>query len=419
VTVSATARLWTAIVRPLHRLLSLPPVSLGRVCVSGHPDSEENSLMAAILLAEVGSLDVTLLAENPPDARRYLEVLDRGEAAVEVVGRQSLRGVLAASRAGMLLFTHGLYGSPDLTARKVVVNMWHGFGPKATRASTSMREPVVADLMTCNSPVWAAAATRELGSPDTKLVRTGNPRQLAFRMTPDPSSFERLGLRPRSYVLWMPTFRSSTSATGRSWRDAPTLSSRSSDGDSPDVTETLARLARDADVEIVVKPHPADADRFERSGLRVLTTDEIFRSGMSLYQFIGASAAMISDYSSVWVEYLDLDRPLLLFCPDITEYLTGRGLNEPYMTDVARELITDEPAVVATFLERVGAGRDWRPEARAATRTALGLDGLELDRTVLTEALLQELAAFERSRRRGRGRGRQRTRGAPTGAVSG
>ena len=414
-TVSATARLGTSIVRPLHRLLSLPPASPRKVCVNGDPDHEENSLMAAILLAETGSFEVTLLAQNPQAARRYLAVLNRGGAPIEIVAKQSLRGVLRASRAGMLLFTHGLYGSPDLTARKLVVNMWHGFGPKATRASTSLREPVVATLMTCNSPVWAAAATRELGSPDTKLVRTGNPRQLACRTAPDPSAFERLGLRPRSYVLWMPTFRSSTSGHGRSWQDAPTLSGRRPDGRSSDATETLAGLARDAGVEVVVKPHPADSDRFERSGMRVLTTEEIFDAGMSLYQFIGASAAMISDYSSVWVEYLDLDRPLLLYCPDIAEYLTGRGLNPPFMTDVASDLITHDPAVLTSFLEGVREGRDWRPEARAAIRTALELDGREVDRTALTRALLEELAAFERGRRSGR----EGTPRAPTSAVPG
>jgi hypothetical protein len=386
------------------------------VCVCGHPDFEENSLMAAILLAEVKPLEVTLLAENPQEAQRYLRVLNRGDAAVQIVDKQSFRGVLRASRAGMLLLTHGLYGSPDLTARKLVVNMWHGFGPKATRASTSLREPVIAGVMTCNSPVWAAAATRELGSPDTKLIRTGNPRQLALRMPPDPSSFDRLGLRPRSYVLWMPTFRSSTSRTGRSWRDAPSLSTRPL-GDEPlDAAAALAGMARDAGVQLVVKPHPADADRFERSGLRVITTDEIFDSGMSLYQFIGASGAMVSDYSSVWVEYLELDRPLLLYCPDIAEYRTGRGLNEPYMTDVARDLITDQPDVVRSFLTSVAAGADWRREARAAARAALDLDGLDLDRTALTGALLQELAAHRSSRGRDHARFRA---GASTSTASG
>ncbi|WP_324275682.1 hypothetical protein [Blastococcus brunescens] len=64
-TVSVTARVWSSIVRPLHQLLSLAPASPRTVCVSGHPDHEENSLMAAILLAETGSVEVTLLAENP------------------------------------------------------------------------------------------------------------------------------------------------------------------------------------------------------------------------------------------------------------------------------------------------------------------------------------------------------------------
>jgi hypothetical protein len=124
---------------------------------------------------------------------------------------------------------------------------------------------------------------------------------------------------------------------------------------------------------------------------------------------------MISDYSSVWVEYLDLDRPLLLYCPDIAEYLTGRGLNPPFMTDAARDLITADPTVVTAFLEGVRAGSDWRPEARAATRTALGLDGLEVDRTALTDALLEELAAFGR----GRGSGREATGPSSTSVVSG
>jgi CDP-glycerol glycerophosphotransferase (TagB/SpsB family) len=152
-------------------------------------------------------------------------------------------------------------------------------------------------------------------------------------------------------------------------------------------------MARAADIEVVVKPHPLDADLFERSGLRVITTEEIFDAGMSLYQFIGSSAAMISDYSSVWVEYLQLDRPLLLYCPDIDEYVAGRGLNEPYMTEVATDLITGDPAAVVAFLEQVKSGADWNPEARAAARKALELDGLRVTRTAVTEALLKELHA--------------------------
>lgn len=402
---SAAARFANNIVKTTHRLLGSAPASRNRVCVYGSPDYEENSLVAAIVLAEVEFLKVTLLAKNPQDARRFLGLLNRSGAPVDIVNKHSFRGMWRASTAGMLLFTHGLYGSPDLTAGKLVVNLWHGIGPKATRAATSLREPIPFHLMTCNSPVWAATTARELGSPDAQLVATGNPRELALQMPPDPSSFERLGVTPSSYVLWMPTFRSSNAATGRNWQDAATLSGGPVDSAAVDPVEALARMARAADIEVVVKPHPLDADLFERSGLRVITTEEIFDAGMSLYQFIGSSAAMISDYSSVWVEYLGLDRPLLLYCPDIAEYVAGRGLNEPYMTEVVTDLITGDPETVVSFLECVKSGNDWHPEARAAARQALGVDGRHIDKGALIEALLQGLQ--EHDGRRGRGAARR------------
>jgi hypothetical protein len=111
---------------------------------------------------------------------------------------------------------------------------------------------------------------------------------------------------------------------------------------------------------------------------------------MTLYQFIGASSAMVSDYSSVWVEYLDVDRPLLLYCPDIASYVDGRGLSRPYITDVAAGLIVEKVDDIRPFLEAVRNGADWRPDGRAAVRTALRLDA-DGHRPSLAEVVLGEL----------------------------
>jgi CDP-glycerol glycerophosphotransferase (TagB/SpsB family) len=145
------------------------------------------------------------------------------------------------------------------------------------------------------------------------------------------------------------------------------------DGGLVDPVVAIAELARACGVDVVVKPHPLDADRYARSGLRVVTTEEVLEAGMSLYQLIGAADGMISDYSSVWVEFLGLDRPLLLYCPDLSEYAEGRGLNEPYMTEVAAGLIVERVDELRAFLEAVRDGRDWRPDARAATHAHLQL----------------------------------------------
>ncbi|SNX98730.1 CDP-glycerol glycerophosphotransferase, TagB/SpsB family [Geodermatophilus sabuli] len=373
--------------REVHRVLGSRLTPREAACVYGWPDHEENSLFAAVELAERTPLRVTLLAGDPLAAARYLAVADPRGAPVEIVGKNSARGIWRASRASVLLFTHGLYGSPDLTRRKLVVNLWHGFGPKAND-NVVFSASIPFNLMTCDTPLWAHAAAISLGVPHARLVQTGNPRQVALRTPPPPAALERLDLTS-SFVLWMPTYRSSNGRSGPVWQDAPALSDQAGNG--RDAVSTLAELAAAAGVRLVVKPHPLDADRYEASGLRVITTDDVFAAGMTLYQFIGASSAMISDYSSVWVEYLGLDRPLLLFCPDIADYVDGRGLSEPYMTDIAADLIVEQMDDIPPFLEAVRSGADWRPGGRAAVREALQLAPDDEELPCLAEVVMEEL----------------------------
>lgn len=120
-----------------------------------------------------------------------------------------------------------------------------------------------------------------------------------------------------------------------------------------------------------VKLHPMDADRFEDFEEWQISTDDLHKAGTTLYAFLGGAAGLISDYSGVWVEYLTLDRPLLLFCPDAGRYSRGRGFKDPNMMEIASGLITSEPNDVREFFRSIGAGEDWRPEARRTVRSFL------------------------------------------------
>jgi CDP-glycerol glycerophosphotransferase len=390
----ASGGLWSVLrrssVAASHWLLSLWPTRSARACVFGWPDYEENSLVAAASLASDGGFNVTLLVDDPVAARRYLGMIDASEPAVDLVRKNSLRGLVRASRSRVLVFTHGLYGAPDLTARKLVINLWHGFGPKATANATFARR-IPFGVMTCNTPVWAGPTARALGAPHARLVRTGNPRQAFLEKPGSPAALERLGLGDAPFVLWMPTHRSANGISGPVWRDSVALSGRAFHGESADAVTGLARMAQEAGVPLVVKPHPLDADDYARSGLRVITTKEILDSGMTLYQFIGSSAAMISDYSSVWVEYLHIDRPLALYCPDIAEYVQGRGLNPPYLTDIGGGLLVELTEDLRPFLEAVKRGSDWRPDARESLRAALDLAAPNSHVSSVASVVLNEL----------------------------
>src|SRR5690606_2465095 len=123
---------------------------------------------------------------------------------------------------------------------------------------------------------------------------------------------------------------------------------------------------------------------YERGGLRVVTTEEILEGGMTLYQFVAASAGMISDYSSVWAEYLDLDKPLILYCPDLGDYTAGRGFSRPTMTELAPGLIVHTDEAVKPFLEAIAAGQDWKAACRRRVREALKLKPGLVDRDDFT-----------------------------------
>jgi CDP-glycerol glycerophosphotransferase (TagB/SpsB family) len=70
----------------------------------------------------------------------------------------------------------------------------------------------------------------------------------------------------------------------------------------------------------VVKPHPADADRRLLPGVVTLDEDALVAAGVSLYGLLGASSGLVTDYSSVWVDYLLLDRPIAFSVPDRASY---------------------------------------------------------------------------------------------------
>ena len=65
----------------------------------------------------------------------------------------------------------------------------------------------------------------------------------------------------------------------------------------------------------------------------------------NLYHLIGQADAMISDYSSVWGDYLLLDRPIAFAFDDLEEYMKQRKVPfepmEEYMPGMKTRNVTD------------------------------------------------------------------------------
>ncbi len=73
-------------------------------------------------------------------------------------------------------------------------------------------------------------------------------------------------------------------------------------------------------LQLVIKPHPMDADRREWPGAVTVSEVDLIRTGVSLYGLLGQSRGLVTDYSSVWVDYLLLDRPIAFLVGDRGTY---------------------------------------------------------------------------------------------------
>jgi hypothetical protein len=325
-----------------------------QVTVYGWPDLEGNAVALLRHLAREGEeRRIVWLTSRPLPAPRA----DEGwRDRVRVRSKRSLSGFWAYIRSDVVCFTHGLYRSPVPRRGRVFINLWHGDGPKRTENREFAARPG-ATAIVGQTRLWGEKKAVELGMPASSALVVGNPRVDDFAEPMTVAQRQALvDLLGSRFILWMPTYRESNGAGFREWSDGARLS------DSGQMAE-LAASARAASerhgITVVVKPHPMDRDTYAGvPGLRSIDDESLRRLGLTLYQVLGAADALITDYSSVWTDYLVVDRPILLLCPDYEEYAATRGFNVPDLRAVAPGPLVEDAAALTDFIADVAAGRD-------------------------------------------------------------
>jgi CDP-glycerol glycerophosphotransferase len=302
--------------------------------------------------------------------------------------KKSMRAIWFSLTAELTVFTHGLYTAVDAPRNRLVVNLWHGDGPKRSTDTQLVRSTVVVSA----TQLWGTYKARIFGLPENSLAVVGNPRSDQFAEPLTEDALWKLGLNPsRRFVLWMPTFREAKGPRARAWSDGDKLSRNDEvDRTVRSLVEAAERLALD----LVVKPHPLDADTYSYPGLHVLRGEDFDASEVSLYQLLGNSDALISDVSSVWVDYMTLNRPIGFFMPDLEEIQTRRGLNIDNLEEILPGPRIDTPESAAHFLQQVYSSC---PEARPSAYPGAAEIGVVTE-LGCTNRLLEWLSDFQRRR---------------------
>jgi len=290
--------------------------------VYGHPPDEGNAVEVVRALSRRYRGSISWFVDPG-----LMNSRDAVPPNVEVVSKRSLSAMARYLSAEIVFFTHGLYGDAMPSPGQTFVNLWHGDGIKVETDRAGAGRPMhPAHFVVGGTSLLTHEKARTFRVPESGELVTGNPRVDQFAHGVPGTFWDEVGIDPqRPFVLWLPTFRLARGyGATAGWSDTS--------GDEHELNRTMTGVAEHlvaAGVQVLVKPHPLDAQPRAIPGTNRVGNAALARSGTSLYAVLGQSSGLVTDYSSVWTDYLLLDRPIGFVVPDADAYSRGRGLNPP------------------------------------------------------------------------------------------
>ena len=197
--------------------------------------------------------------------------------------------------------------------KQMVVNLWHGMPLKKIGNLEYGLENIDYNFFTklvSSSDLFTPIMKTAFNAKDEQMLLVGNIR--------NDELFEE---KKDKNIIWMPTYRNS-----KNYHDSQDAFIFSLDeSEFEDINTILAEY----EYHLYIKLHPLEESQFKfknnYSNIHMLSEEIISQHYGTLYKFLGTTSALITDYSSVFLDYYLLDRPVAFTINDYEEYKEKRG----------------------------------------------------------------------------------------------
>lgn len=215
-------------------------------------------------------------------------------------------------------------------ARKdqIRVQLWHGCGYK-TRVNFARCEDRY-EYTTVVSDLYSQIHQKIYGLRADQMLVTGYAKQdWIFEPYEKPLSQLLDVAEASKYIFWLPTFRMADDKLKElnqykldSDTGLPIVSSESQ-------LQELNKLLCDNNMVIIVKLHPFQKKDLirecEYSNIRILDNEDLVDKDLIINRILASADALISDYSSAAIDFLNADKPIAFTLDDEEEYKNSRG----------------------------------------------------------------------------------------------
>ncbi|MDI9624385.1 MAG: CDP-glycerol glycerophosphotransferase family protein [Methanothermobacter sp.] len=290
------------------------------------PDFSDNSLALFKFMNSIDeNLELSWIVNEPQDNTK-----------VKQYTRYDIKGILKILRAGCIVSTHGNLRRVRVPSQ-VFVNLWHGMPLKAIGHTGNKDTPPFSFddenyFLIATSTIMRNALSACFNQDPRRIYITGQPRNDKLFKGCDKKIFKILGIDPSVYekiVLFAPTFRKVGAID-----DGKIISYKFN---LPDFNKIKFRnFLKEHKILFLVKFHPLEekvAIKYFRGmeNVKLIKTETLQENLIDLYDVLPCVDILVTDYSSVYFDFLLLDRPIIFIVSDVEEYKRRRGfVLEPF-----------------------------------------------------------------------------------------
>lgn len=271
-----------------------------------------------------------------------------------------------------LLITSNFDFTDAKKSNQFLLSTWHGFGPKLigfydtasqTNDFISLKKAMIqTDMVLASSRMSQITMAGMLQLDPRKIKITGFPRNdFLYSESGRSILVDTFGnsFKDGRIIFYLPTMRKGLKQEGETFQNNIF---NYADFD----CEKLQTYLEQTNTHIIMKVHFADNQYYSDQcfdlpkNVHFLTTEMLTSKGLTIYHILNGVDFLMTDYSSIAMDFVLLDKPIIYSCPDLEAYREDRGFILDNPLDMMNGML------VQNQKELIDALTDYQPENRVS-----------------------------------------------------
>lgn len=319
-------RLYSRILRKIIKIDS------SVVIFTSMPDFSDNSLAISDYLQEHGYTNQYKIYWCVKNAKYFKRKFPKQNVTFfQTDGWYAFINLKLYFKASWIFATHGYvcYDGIPTNPGQHLIRLWHGCSYKdkdiLTKKKKQNKPPFEKALVA--GPLFVKTKSYFWDCPESMIIAKGYPRYdwLKKKEVSALALYNQIKGSSNKLVIWMPTYRvdkSNSRIDTNHITQFPLMKNKEN-------WNQLDAICQDNNITIAVKLHPMqktyEIDWTSFRNIKEITNEQFYDAGTTLYKFLATTDGLISDYSSVAVDYMIVDKPIAFTLDDYELYKNGRG----------------------------------------------------------------------------------------------